>query len=329
MHKISSLLFLRHSLRLSSSLVRNVAIIAHVDHGKTTLVDTLLKASNPNMLKCERLLDSNELEKERGITIMAKSTFIEFNNHKINIVDTPGHADFGGEVERALSLVDGAILVVDATEGPMSQTKYVVSKALSRDLPFIVVINKVDRETTRVEAVETEVLDMFLQLHSKSSQLNYSTLYASAKNNWCGHCPPLNPKELPKGEDMKPLLSEIIKVIPPPKVSSGPFSLLVNMTERIPYIGKCAFGRVESGTAKLADIVQAIDPTTKKSRKTCSVQKIFARRGLESEYFAEANAGDLVYISGIEDVMVNDTVCGRDVVAPLPVYSRHFMRDRC
>jgi GTP-binding protein len=311
-----------HLLRRSSSAcIRNVAIIAHVDHGKTTLVDGLLRASNPLMLKHERLLDSNELERERGITIMAKSTFIEYRDHKINIVDTPGHADFGGEVERALSLVDGAILVVDATEGPMSQTKYVVSKALSQSLPFIVVVNKIDRETARIEAVETEILDMFLHLHTDPSQLNYQTLYASAKNGWCGYEIPRDKTNLGTSSNcMTPLLDSIVSQIPSPRISDSPqFSLLVNMTERIPFIGKCAFGRIESGVVNLNDFVQCLEGSTGIPRKSANVNKMFARKGLENVFFQEAKAGDLVYLAGVESVRVNDTLCCRDIKAPLPV----------
>lgn len=262
--------------------IRNVAIIAHVDHGKTTLVDSLIKCGSSSEISNERLLDCNDIEKERGITILAKSTYINYTDHKINIVDTPGHADFGGEVERALSLVDGAVLVVDATEGPMSQTKYVLEKAIKKNLKFIVVINKIDRETSRVEAVESEILDLFLQLEAKDFQLEYSTLYASAKNRWASREFPKTRDYLSSPNNMSPLIDEIIRTIPQPKKdATRPFSMLVNSTERIPFIGKCAFGRVESGSVSIGNLIRGISHASGAAFNG-NVQKLFAKSGLEN-----------------------------------------------
>lgn len=262
--------------------IRNVAIIAHVDHGKTTLVDSLIKCGSSSELAIERLLDCNEIEKERGITILAKSTYINYKEHKINIVDTPGHADFGGEVERALSLVDGAVLVVDATEGPMSQTKYVLEKAIKKLLKFIVVINKIDRDTSRVEAVESEILDLFLQLEAKDFQLEYPTLYASAKNRWASREYPKGIEYLSSPNNMSPLIDEIIRSVPSPSQEiTKPFSMLVNSTERIPFIGKCAFGRIETGSIKIGSLIKGISHIDGKSFSG-SAQKLFAKNGLQN-----------------------------------------------
>ena len=264
--------------RYLNKSIRNVAIIAHVDHGKTTLVDCLINNEKPGV----RVLDNNEIEKERGITILAKSTFIEYRGNKINIVDTPGHADFGGEVERALSIVDGAILVVDATEGPMSQTKYVLEKALKRNLLFLVVINKVDRETSRIQEVESEILDLFLQLNAKDFQLNYPTIYSSSKNAWCSKSIPKNIREFRFTKNMDSLLEEIIEHIPSPKKDeSAVFSMLVNSTEQIPYLGKCAFGRIDSGSVTIGSLIKSLNETSSMLQNG-TVQKIFARRGLEN-----------------------------------------------
>ena len=258
--------------------IRNVAIIAHVDHGKTTLVDCLINNEKPGV----RIMDNNEIEKERGITILAKSTFIEYRGHKINIVDTPGHADFGGEVERALSIVDGAILVVDATEGPMSQTKYVLEKALNRNLLFLVVINKIDRETSRIQEVESEILDLFLQLNAKDFQLNYPTIYSSSKNAWCSRTIPKSMKEVNFTKNMDPLLEGIIDYIPSPKTDDGTiFSMLVNSTEQIPYVGKCAFGRINSGSVAIGSLIKSLNEDSS-VLQTGAVQKIFAKRGLDN-----------------------------------------------
>lgn len=238
--------------RTVQSKIRNVAIIAHVDHGKTTLVDCLLRHSGLFKEHDEqRLLDSSILEKERGITILSKCTSINHKGHKINLVDTPGHADFGGEVERALSLVDGALLVVDATEGPMAQTKYVLSKALKRDICPIIVLNKIDRISARPGEVDSELFDLFCSLGANEAQLSYPTIFAAAKYEWASAEPP--PKgiwESGKGfrGSMGVLLDLIIGKVPPPKEPpGGPFKMLVGATETSPFLGRCYLGRVLAG----------------------------------------------------------------------------------
>lgn len=276
--------------------VRNVAIIAHVDHGmsvfpchprfigKTTLVDCLLRQSGTiKSLQEERVMDSNTLEKERGITILAKCTSIASEKYTINIVDTPGHADFGGEVERALTMVDGVILVVDATEGPMPQTKFVLSKALKRDLLPIVVQNKVDRSTARCEEVDCELLDLFLSLQANEKQLDYPTFYASAKDGWAF---PFNPHGrrnlIEKGltGDMSCLLDAIVEKMPPPAVQQqGPFSLLVNSIENNSFVGRCMLGRIQSGSIRLGDRIKAMAPSGEVVEEN-RVTRMFVRRGL-------------------------------------------------
>lgn len=229
--------------------IRNVAIVAHVDHGKTTLVDQLLKHGG-NQLSEERVMDSIDLERERGITIMSKCTRVEYNSHVLNIVDTPGHADFGGEVERILSMVDGVVLVVDATEGPMSQTKFVLTKALHRGLKPLVVVNKVDRDTSRLDgSVENELFDMFVALDANDDQLEFPVLYASAKQGWAVY--DLDNSDEPR-DSMRPLLDEIMRYVPAPKANANePFAMAVTMIGRDPYVGRLATGRVHAGTVKV------------------------------------------------------------------------------
>lgn len=229
--------------------IRNVAIVAHVDHGKTTLVDQLLKHGG-NTLSEERVMDSIDLERERGITIMSKCTRVEYNGHVLNIVDTPGHADFGGEVERILSMVDGVVLVVDATEGPMSQTKFVLTKALHRGLKPLVVVNKVDRDTSRLDgSVENELFDMFVALDADDDQLEFPVLYASAKQGWAVN--DLDNESEPR-DSMMPLLDEITRYVPSPEANADkPFTMAVTMIGHDPYVGRLATGRVHAGTVKV------------------------------------------------------------------------------
>lgn len=229
--------------------IRNVAIVAHVDHGKTTLVDQLLKHGGTTLSE-ERVMDSIDLERERGITIMSKCTRVEYNGHVLNIVDTPGHADFGGEVERILSMVDGVVLVVDATEGPMSQTKFVLTKALHRGLKPLVVVNKVDRDTSRLDgSVENELFDMFVALDADDDQLEFPVLYASAKQGWAVH--DLD-NEGEARDSMLPLLDEITRYVPAPNTdASKPFAMAVTMIGHDPYVGRLATGRVHAGTVKV------------------------------------------------------------------------------
>lgn len=273
----------------TGSGIRNVAIIAHVDHGKTTLVDCLLRHSGSvNLTTAARLMDSNALEKERGITILSKCTTISFNDYRINVVDTPGHADFGGEVERALSMVDGVVLVVDATEGPMAQTKFVLSKALKKQLLPIVVFNKVDRPTSRCDEVDSELLDLFAALGATDEQLDYRTIYASAKDGWALSYNPFADGNRDKAieGDMEALFEAIIKQVPEPRVSKdGPFSLLVNSIEPNAFLGRCYLGKVASGQIAIGDRIKTLAPAGPLDETAVTeegrVSKIFVRRGLE------------------------------------------------
>ena len=237
--------------------LRNIAIIAHVDHGKTTLVDRLLQQSGTyreNQKVTERAMDSNDLEKERGITILAKATSILWNDTRINIVDTPGHADFGGEVERILNMVDGALVLVDAAEGPLPQTKFVVSKALKMGLKPIVVINKVDRPDARATEVVNEVFDLFAALDATDEQLDFPILYGSAKQGWMA--PNL---EGPQDQGMTPLFELVLRHVPPPSVEEGPFRLLGTIMESNPYLGRIVTGRIRSGSVKPNQTVKVLD----------------------------------------------------------------------
>ncbi|TAL81502.1 MAG: translational GTPase TypA [Beijerinckiaceae bacterium] len=293
--------------------LRNIAIIAHVDHGKTTLVDRLLQQSGAfreNQRVAERVMDSNDLERERGITIMAKATSVAWKDGRINIVDTPGHADFGGEVERILSMVDGAIVLVDASEGPMPQTKFVVSKALKIGLKPIVAINKVDKPDARVREVVNEVFDLFAALDATDEQLDFPILYGSAKQGWMS--------ENPEGahENMAPLFDLVMRHVPPPKIEEGSFRMLGTLLEANPYLGRIITGRVFSGSVKPNQAVKVLNnegAVVEQGR----VSKILAFRGIERTPIDEAEAGDIVAIAGLEKFNVADTLCAPEVVAPL------------
>src|SRR6266852_3486227 len=237
--------------------LRNVAIIAHVDHGKTTLVDRLLQQSGAfreNQRVAERAMDSNDLERERGITILAKAASVQWKDTRINIVDTPGHADFGGEVERILNMVDGALVLVDAAEGPLPQTKFVVGKALKRGLKPIVVINKVDRSDARPTEVVNEVFDLFAALDATDEQLDFPILYGSAKEGWMAE-----KLEGPKDQGMKPLFDLVLRHVQPPHVEDGPFRLLGTILEANPYLGRVVTGRITSGSVKPNQTIKVID----------------------------------------------------------------------
>jgi GTP-binding protein len=294
--------------------LRNVAIIAHVDHGKTTLVDRLLQQSGAfreNQRVAERAMDSNELERERGITILAKVTSILWHDTRINIVDTPGHADFGGEVERILNMVDGAIVLVDAAEGPLPQTKFVVSKALRMGLAPIVAINKVDRSDARPLAVVNEVFDLFAALDATEAQLDFPILYGSAKEGWMASSP-----EGPK-ESMTPLFELVLRHVAPPTVEEGPFRMLGTILEANPYLGRVITGRITSGTVKPNQTVKALDRNgglVEEGRVT----KVLAFRGLERTGVEEATAGDIVAIAGLPQATVSNTICAPEVSEPLP-----------
>ncbi|WP_458758773.1 translational GTPase TypA [Afipia sp. TerB] len=294
--------------------LRNIAIIAHVDHGKTTLVDKLLQQSGiyrDNQRVTERAMDSNDLEKERGITILAKCTSVQWEDTRINIVDTPGHADFGGEVERILSMVDGVIVLVDAAEGPMPQTKFVVGKALKLGLKPIVAINKVDRPDARINEVVNEVFDLFAALDATDEQLDFPILYGSGKNGWMADSP-----DASHDVGMKPLFELVLKHVAPPVTEDGPFRLLGTILEANPYLGRIITGRVASGTVKPNQAVKVLSRDGKLVEQG-RITKILAFRGLERQPVDVAEAGDIVAIAGLTKGTVADTFCDMTVEAPL------------
>lgn len=294
--------------------LRNIAIIAHVDHGKTTLVDKLLQQSGTyrdNQRQVERAMDSNDLERERGITILAKCTSVVWGDTHINIVDTPGHADFGGEVERILSMVDGVIVLVDAAEGPMPQTKFVVGKALKLGLKPIVAINKVDRSDARVTEVVNEVFDLFAALDATDEQLDFPILYGSGKNGWMSDKPDGDPSE-----GMKPLFELVLKHVHPPVVEEGPFRLLGTILEANPYLGRIITGRIASGSVKPNQAVKVLSRDGKLVEQG-RVSKILAFRGLERVPLDIAEAGDIVAIAGLTKGTVADTFCDPAVDTPI------------
>ena len=293
--------------------LRNIAIIAHVDHGKTTLVDAMLRQSGTfrdNQQVAERVMDSNDLERERGITILAKCTSVEWEGVRINIVDTPGHADFGGEVERILSMVDGVVVLVDAAEGPMPQTKFVTQKALSLGLRPIVLINKVDRGDARPDQVHNEVFDLFAALDATDDQLDFPTLFAVGRDGWAN-------TEPAKGEHgLKPLFDLIIRHVPPPERHDGGFAMLATTLEADPYLGRILTGRIYAGTAKTNMPVKALNRSGEVIEQF-RIQKILAFRGIERTPVAEAEAGDIVALAGMTDATVADTICAPEVSEPL------------
>ncbi|MEP1770716.1 MAG: GTP-binding protein, partial [Anderseniella sp.] len=289
--------------------LRNIAIIAHVDHGKTTLIDRLLAQSGTmrdNARMAERAMDSNDLERERGITILAKVTSVEWQGDRINIVDTPGHADFGGEVERILNMVDGAILLVDAAEGPMPQTKFVLQKALKIGLRPIVAINKIDKDEERHQEVINEVFDLFAALDADNDQLDFPILYGSAKQGWMALTP-----EGPK-DDMAQLLDLVVKHVPEPAVEDGSFRMLSTTIEANPYLGRILTGRIRSGTVKPNQSIKALGRDGKMVEQG-RVSKVLAFRGLERTPVEEAQAGDIVALAGLSKATVADTLCAPDV----------------
>jgi GTP-binding protein len=293
--------------------LRNIAIIAHVDHGKTTLVDRLLQQSGAfrdNQRVAERVMDSNDLERERGITIMAKATSIAWKQTRINIVDTPGHADFGGEVERILSMVDGAIVLVDASEGPMPQTKFVVGKALKIGLRPIVAVNKVDKPDARITEVVNEVFDLFAALDATDAQLDFPILYGSAKQGWMA-----DSADGPK-QGMGPLFDLVLKHVPEPRVEEGGFRMLGTLLEANPYLGRVVTGRVFAGSVRPSQAVKVLDRNGNVVEQG-RVSKILAFRGIERTPIDEAEAGDIVAVAGLEQFNVADTLCTPEVVEPL------------
>ncbi len=293
--------------------LRNIAIIAHVDHGKTTLVDQLLRQSGAfreNQRVAERVMDSNDLERERGITILAKATSVVWKDTRINIVDTPGHADFGGEVERILSMVDGAIVLVDAAEGPMPQTKFVVGKALKIGLKPIVAINKVDKPDARPSEVINEVFDLFAALDADDEQLDFPILYGSSKQGWMADSP-----DQPT-PDIAPLFDLVLDHVPEPKVEEGGFRMLGTLLESNPYLGRIVTGRIFSGSIKPNQPVKVLDRLGNVVEQG-RVSKILAFRGIERQPIEEAEAGDIVAIAGLEKFNVADTLCAPEVTEPL------------
>nr|AKQ02510.1 GTP-binding protein TypA, GTP-binding protein [uncultured Parcubacteria bacterium Rifle_16ft_4_minimus_37647] len=303
--------------------LRNIAIIAHVDHGKTTLVDFLLKQSHTfreNSLEFQKelILDSNELERERGITILAKNTAIEYKGIKINIIDTPGHADFGGEVERTLHMADGCLLLVDAQEGPMPQTRFVLQKALQLNLKVIVVINKIDKRDRRISEVLEEINALFLELAHEDHHLDFEILYAVGREGKAfASLPNGSPDSVPPGT-LEPLFEAIISFVPAPQNSSdGPFQMLVTALDYDDFKGKYAIGRIHRGEAKSSLAVVAIDKDGKKV--SSRIEKVFVSHGLERVEVASAKAGDIVAITGIPEAHINTTICDSNSVEPLPL----------
>jgi GTP-binding protein len=295
--------------------IRNIAIIAHVDHGKTTLVDQLLRQSGAfraNQQVMERALDSNDLERERGITILAKCTSVQWHDTRINIVDTPGHADFGGEVERILSMVDGVLVLVDAAEGPMPQTKFVVGKALRQGLRPIVVINKIDRSDARPIEVHNEIFDLFAALDATDEQLDFPTLYASGRAGWA--VADLDEER----KDLTPLFELIIKHVRPPEADiDAPFAMLATTLENDSYLGRVLTGRIHSGVAKINMPVKSLSRDGQVI-ETSRLTKLLAFRGLERRPIEEAEAGDIIAIAGLAETTVADTICAPEVETALP-----------
>ena len=300
--------------------IRNIAIIAHVDHGKTTLVDNMLKQAGTfreNERVAERVMDSGDIERERGITISAKPTSIQWGEYKINIVDTPGHADFGGEVERILSMVDGVVLLVDAAEGPLPQTKFVLSKALKLGLRPIVCINKVDRGDARPEEVLNETFDLFDKLGATDSQLDFPYLYAVGRDGWAVRN--LNDEH----KDLTPLFQLIIDHVPAPDCNgtrcqiNAPFSMLATTLEADPYVGRILTGKIESGTVRVGQTVKAINMKGE-FIENAKITKIIEHRGIEKVSLESASAGDIVVVAGFSKATVADTLCAPEVNEPIP-----------
>ena len=294
--------------------LRNIAIIAHVDHGKTTLIDSIMKQTGmfrDNQQVDERLMDSGDLEKERGITILAKPTSIMWKDVRINIIDTPGHADFGGEVERVLQMADGVILLTDAAEGPMPQTKFVLGKALALGLKPIVIINKIDRPDGRPTEVVDEVFDLFVALDANDQQLDFPILYAAGRDGWCV-------KELEDERvNLHPLLDVVLEHVEQPQVDHDkPFAMLATLLDSDPYLGRCLIGRVAQGSAKVNDSVKAIN-LDGKSIETGRLTKLLTFKGTERVIVDEVQAGDIICIAGLTKTSVADTICEPSVTEPL------------
>ncbi|MCQ4936620.1 MULTISPECIES: translational GTPase TypA [Anaerotignum] len=296
--------------------IRNVAIIAHVDHGKTTLVDQLLRQSGifrSNQVVQERVMDSGDIERERGITILSKNTAVNFHDTKINIIDTPGHADFGGEVERVLKMVDGVVLVVDAFEGPMPQTKFVLRKALELDHPVVVCVNKVDRPEARPDEVVDEVLELFMELDASEKQLDSPFVFASARGGYA------STDSSAREGDMMPLFEAIINHVPGPKgILDAPLQALISTIDYSEYVGRIGIGKIENGTIHVNDEVVVLNMHDEDSLKKLRISKLYLFEGLQRVEVKEASVGNIVAISGIENIMIGDTICSPDKPEALP-----------
>jgi len=296
--------------------IRNVAIIAHVDHGKTTLVDQLLWQSGAfreNQVVAERVMDSGDIERERGITILAKNTSITYNDVKVNIIDTPGHADFGGEVERVLKMADGVVLVVDAFEGPMPQTKFVLKNALDLNLPIICCVNKTDRPDARPLEVVDEVLELFMELEASDAHLDSPFIFASAKKGWAS----AEPQD--SGNGMLPLLDKLLEYIPiPPGDTNANTQVLISNIDYSSYLGRIGVGKVVNGTARTGDIVAIVNIHEPDKHKTVKITKLYEFAGLDREEVQEAPVGSIIAIAGITDIKIGDTLCDPSDITPLP-----------
>src|SRR6059058_5896142 len=295
--------------------IRNVAIIAHVDHGKTTLVDAMLRqsgvfAAHEHLI--ERVMDSMDQERERGITILAKNAAVHYRDVKVNIVDTPGHSDFGGEVERALTMVDGALLLVDASEGPLPQTRFVLRKALERKLPIILVVNKVDRPDARISAVVDEVYELFMDLDADSEQIDFPIVYTNAKAGWASL------EEGVEGTDLSPLLDLMLEKIPPPQYDEGaPLQAHVTNLDASPYVGRLAICRVRQGTIRSGQ--QIAWCRADGSVQRAAVSELYVTQGLERVAAEEAGPGEIIAVAGFPDVTIGETLSDPDDPRPLPV----------
>ncbi len=290
--------------------IRNIAIIAHVDHGKTTIVDQLLRQSgifHENEVVRDRVMDSGDIEKERGITILSKNTAVNYNGTKINIIDTPGHADFGGEVERVLKMVDGVVLLVDSFEGPMPQTKFVLKKAFELNLPPIVVVNKIDRPDARADEIVDEVLDLFIELGADESALETPVIYASGKQGYAGESPDV------RSGDLKPLFDAIIKYIPAPTGDeNGPTQILISTIDYDDYLGKIGIGRIERGKVKVNSDLLLLNSQDESRRQKVRISKLNEFEGLSKVPVEESVAGSIVAIAGIENITIGDTLTDID-----------------
>ena len=296
--------------------LRNIAIIAHVDHGKTTLVDEMLKQGGvfrENQAVAERVMDSGDIERERGITILAKNTSVMYNGTKINIIDTPGHADFGGEVERVLEMVDGVLLLVDAAEGPMPQTRFVLSKALEMGHKIIVVVNKIDRPDARLDEIGDEVLELLLDLDASEEQLESPILFCSGRSGTASL------SQYEAGTDLKPLFDTIINYIDPPRgEENDPLQMLISSIDYNEYVGRIGVGRIVRGSIKVNQPVTICDYTGTRKNYNSKIVSLLQIQGLQRVPVQEATVGDIVWISGIENITIGDTVCATDTPEPLP-----------